>query len=251
MMRYSFPHKINTRADEAGNVLFLILLAVALFAALSYAVTQTGEGGGGGDSETLLISSAQLTQYPAGVRTAVVRMVIRGADAEDLEFNSPSDFEDCAAGTNFQFCVFHPNGGGATYRNSPPDIMSATSGNEDGVWVYNAENEINFIGTTGSTDGVPEQDTVDVIAFLPGITRGICRRVNEKLGIDGIPVESGIDITSKMINEDSTTPYGVCNAGCGGTIGQDVPSLDGQAFGCFELTSGSDNYVYYHVLVER
>ncbi len=82
------------RNGESGNVLFLILIAVALFAALSYAVTQSSRSGGGdAASETNLINSSTITQYPAGIRTALVRMIVSsGVTADELSFNTPSDF---------------------------------------------------------------------------------------------------------------------------------------------------------------
>ncbi len=241
----------DSRSRQSGNVLFLILLAVALFAALSYAVTAT-DSNPAGDSETVLISSAQLTQYPLSVRTAVTRMIIEGADVEDLEFNEPSEFENCAVGTNFEYCVFHPNGGKATYRDAPPDIMSSAGGNEDGEWRYNAENEVKFVGTTGDIEGTPEEGSVELIAFLAGISKGVCGRINEQLGIDEIPVESGIDVDTNKVNTDGSSLVEICEGGCGGTIGgQDAPSLDGKSYACFELNSDSDVFVYYHTLVER
>ena len=75
-------------------MLFLILIAVALFAALSYAVTQSSRSGSGdANSEKSLVSGAEVTQYPAGVRTAIVRMVIsNNISVDQLYFDDPSTF---------------------------------------------------------------------------------------------------------------------------------------------------------------
>lgn len=238
----------NNRLSESGNVLFLILIAVALFAALSYAVTQSTRTGGTGDSETSLITSAQLTQYPATIRTSVVRMIIGGLDIENLEFNAPQEFSNLQSNA---VGVFHPAGGAATYATAPGEMMA--DGNA-GTWVFNAENEIFYLGTTNEASaGTPLSTTVDLVAFLPGITQTLCSRVNDELGITGIPVETGIDVTENLVNSDGTSSghTDFCEGGCGATIGQDVAALDAQPFGCFELTASSGNYVYFHVLVER
>ncbi|MCB9988514.1 MAG: hypothetical protein H6868_04160 [Rhodospirillales bacterium] len=233
----------KTRAAESGNVLFLILIAVALFAALSYAVTQsTRTGGGSGDNETSLISSAQLTQYPAGLRTAVVRMIIGGTDVQNIEFNVPSDFNNCTgAPTSYNNCVFHPSGGGATYSLAPREMMASGS---PGTWVFNTENQINLLGTTNA--GGPQVDTADMIAFLPNITQTLCTRINAELGLPSTPpTESLIDLSTQMTNG-----VDICNGACNGdTIGLDVTELDGQPFGCFQQPAGT--YHYFHVLVER
>ncbi|HEY0901724.1 MAG TPA: hypothetical protein VGD95_06335 [Micavibrio sp.] len=229
------------RQNERGNVLFLILIAVALFAALSYAVTQSSRSGGGdAGKETNLVNSAQITQYPSGIRTAIVRMIIGGTDVTTLKFNPPSTF---SALTTLTEGVFHPNGGGATYSLAPPDVVTTSS---IGEWTFNGENQIVNIGTTAATMTAAE---ADLIAFLPDVSNSVCSKLNESLGLPTTaPEVTGIDFTTQM---DTTTP-GFCNGGCGGTIGSTggADVLNGKPFGCFR-NGAAGEYVYYHVLVER
>lgn len=243
-------HKKN-RVSESGNVLFLILIAVALFAALSYAVTQSTRGGGNADDETSLISSASLTQYPASLKTSLLRMQIsNGVTDEQLEFNNPASAVTCVTTGN---CVFDADGGGASYQQAPSSVMANSS---LGSWTFNAENEVMNIGTSGSGDAVTA-GTADVTAFLDGIRAGICLKINQELGIMTNAQAVG-DIPDENANIDVTTNVDGTNVEAtftpaGGTIGDTGTSnttlLDGQPFGCFQDNGG--NYVYYHVLSEN
>lgn len=238
------PRKTNKqRPAERGNVLFLILIAVALFAALSYAVTQSSRSGGGdASSETNLINSAQVTQYPASIRTAIIRMMVSNSiDITTLEFNPPSDFADC---TSPSVCVFHPGGGGATYAPATGDV----SNSNPQPWVFNGENEVNFVGTTGGGDAVTAS-TAEIMAILPDVKPAICNKINEELGIGTPPTETNIDVDSNLGTGSTGTWVTSLASGPGGTIGEGAAStLDGQAFGCF-IQNG--DYYYYHVLIEQ
>ena len=234
---------------ERGNVLFLILIAVALFAALSYAVTQSSRSGGGdANNETNLINSAQVTQYPSSVRTAIIRMMVSNSiDPGELEFNAPSDFDDCTgAPTSYSACVFHPGGGGATFVRGTSDVSAAPQ-NEPQEWIFNGENEVALVGTTGGGNSVTPT-TADIIAFLPFVKQSVCNRINEELGIGSTPTETAdIDVDTKMGAGGGDYTPGI-NGG-GGTIGESpAQALNGQAFGCFQV--GTD-YFYYHVLIEQ
>src|SRR5690606_535896 len=73
---------------ERGNILFLILLAVILFAALSYAVTSSMRGGGKDASEeSLQLAASDMLQWLASLDAAVMRMHLGGGYAyEDISF---------------------------------------------------------------------------------------------------------------------------------------------------------------------
>lgn len=227
----------HDRMSEKGNVLFLILIAVALFAALSYAVTQsTRSGGGDASKETNLVNAAGITQYPASVKTAITRMVVSNSiDPDSLLFNPPSTFSAFTTTYPATNGVFHPTGGGATYADAPASVMQS---NGAGTWHFNGENQVTNIGTSGTLS----TSNADVIAFLSGVKKAVCDSIHTKLGIPlTYATLTGIDVSSDMNVADPNIDAG------GGTIAS--TELTGQPQGCFQQPA--NNYVYYHVLVER
>lgn len=242
--------KNNThRKSESGNVLFLILIAVALFAALSYAVTQsTRSGSGSTERETVLLNSAGLTQYPTALRTAVVRMILSGSGADTILFDEPDNVNFGGASAASQ--VFHPTGGGAVYQTAPAEVMA--SGGQ-GVWRFNGNFEVPEIGQDGAGGN-------DIIAFLPGVSQSVCKRLNEELGVPagGSPVADGIpdyDAPNASIDEiqksdDISLPTtavdtieSTSNAG----------DFDGQPSACFRDANyiSGGGYIFYSILLER
>ena len=234
------------RRTEKGNVLFLILIAVALFAALSYAVTQSSRTGGGAtDGEANLVNSAQVTQYPASVRTAIVRMIIGGTDVTQLNFDPPSEFGTTCTAVSAA-CVFHPSGGGATAV-SAPAAVSATGSQVE--WIFTSDYGIENIGTTAN----------DIIAMFPGIAGSVCTHLNTELGIG-----AAVDADSDSVGVGATTLPAAANIMKSGNLGIGTAAaapttlidgdFSGQPFGCYDQddsASGGATFVYYHVLVER
>lgn len=244
---------IGTRKREAekGNVLFLILIAVALFAALSYVVTQsTRSGSGSTEREKNILSSAQMTQYPTALRTSLIRMVLSGTPLELIKFNDPANFGSVASTNHL---VFHPQGGGAGFQDG--DGTLSASGATGLTWFFNANFQVPGIGVTETSGRAGNE----IIAFLPGISNGICRQTNEDLGLDldsctmaetGIPSanldENDIDRTITDAYEfNSSAAPGITLQGQGGGC----EAFTRKASGCFR--DNADRNVFFSVLMER
>lgn len=228
------------RSSERGNVLFLILIAVALFAALSYAVTQsTRSGGGDASRETTLVNSSTITQYPASIKTAIIRMIVsNGVTVDQLTFDPPSNFAALTTTALQAQNVFHPSGGGASYAQSPATVMA---NNSPGTWMFSAANQIYNIGQDGTTAGN------DVTAILPAVSQAICERIHSQLGLSTtIPTETGIVLTSGKVVATPAIPAYAATAVIGDSGGS---ILNGQPQGCFQQPAAT--YHYFHVLVER
>lgn len=76
--------------SENGNALFLILIAVALFAALSYAITSSGRGGGDITKEQAQIKAAQISGAIAYLESNINRLYLLGG-YDQVRFNDSAE----------------------------------------------------------------------------------------------------------------------------------------------------------------
>lgn len=83
-------YRLKRRQNQSGNVLFLILIAVALFAALSFVVTQSSRSGGDGLRERENLAASEILNYIVAVRSGVLRMLISGVPVERLSAYTPN-----------------------------------------------------------------------------------------------------------------------------------------------------------------
>lgn len=82
---------LKSASSQNGNVLFLILIAVALFAALSYAITNSTRTNGNGISkEKATAYASQILQFGASMRQTISRMKLsNGCTDSTLDFYTP------------------------------------------------------------------------------------------------------------------------------------------------------------------
>lgn len=183
------------RRSERGNVLFLILIAVALFAALSYVVTQSTRSGSGSiDREAAQLAAADAASYLGEIRRAVATLLIRGCQEGQITFEE-SGFRGGANGpyaggvemlpaganpnapTDKRCHIFHPNGGAVA-----PRILDKTAAaSPPGTWAraghiwFQMEN-LPGIGTDAG---------VDLIAIVPYVSEAVCTAWNKANDVGG------------------------------------------------------------------
>ena len=239
--------------SEKGNALFLILIAVALFAALSYAVTQSGRSSGSIDRETAMIAASQITQYPATLDTTITRMIITGTDVSRIHFGHEEHSGD---GTREdEGNVFHPDGG-ASIRSKPP----ANIGSAEGTYPDMGALEKNTWGFKDITDddsgfyiydiGSNEQRVGrEAFAFLHDISLGVCEQINKGLNLEYDPIPNQDTAVDYEANDGLGDVAAATQGGSTHTFG----ALEGEPFGCIQMGDGPDSahYDYYHALIEQ
>ena len=180
---------------QRGNVLFLILIAVALFAALSYAVTQSSNPAGNNASkEQADLIAAQIVQSAAGIKFAYDRLNISGR-YDQIHFDDSADnpagtvYNGTASpGTGRTIGIFNPINGLAP-PNIPEAAYSSTFGLANAAFLYvPAEVDSDANGTAENDVGTNE---VDVLLRYAVLTEGVCSSINRRLkGDEAIPVFS-------------------------------------------------------------
>lgn len=180
--------------------MFLILIAVALFAALSYAVTKSSRGSGNVNKEKNSLMAAQILQVGADLRAATQRLRIGGLAADDIRFHAnASATATCTVDDGT--CLFMPSGGGAVFpeigNTLPTEAFDASVANTI-IFLETDEDS----GSTGQAqvviDGLGTATGREAMLGIVGVTEGVCAAINKGLGITGIPVQTAAGLTANI-----------------------------------------------------
>ncbi len=240
------------KARQTGNALFLILIAVALFAALSYAVTQSGRGGGSIDRELALLASSQTAEYGAQVGQAVVKLLLLGCAENEISFWNDSDGNGTEDGSDDYFnssspadrtChVFDPAGGGVTPQTPSTQI------NDGSDWFFSGGVQVHDVGNTNF-----DAASQDLTMLLFNIDPEVCQSFNDGLGLglSSVPIDG-----SNLTLSNFFTGTFALDENINGIPGASSPSpcpggLCGEREGCFREENAGERYVIYKVLIAR
>lgn len=248
---------IQNKNSEEGNVLFLILIAVALFAALSYAVTNSTRSGNGNTSnEKSVVGAGQILNLIGSVNAAIMRLRATGCQITQLNvglMGAPPSMGRSFGNVNA------PSDGRCDISKITAASIKITSSALDPKFAGRPSYGTIFTHRNFGVTGVINNGNSGYL-IVPYVTDAVCKDVNKKLfGISNIPGASG----------SSTNNYqpwnGVLFAGPGviNCSGSDLGNNKcGDDMGCFKMgtfndfhevtnasTAGTDvNFVYSRII---
>ncbi len=225
------------KKNYKGNVLFIILIAVGLFAALSYAVSNGMRGGGDIVTDKQAnIAAGELLRAMQDIRQGYQFLwTNEGCSIDEISFVKANkeflteDFDALSPRTDESCDIFSPNGANVSYPENiaryqtpdvPPEVKDILHFLFPG---YNNFANIQNLGTSAPENAI----------FMGYTDKKICDEINRILGYD-----------------DYDTYVSDAWWSSTGIIGDEDTRLQGKSAGCFLSPLFGGTYQAYYVLQE-
>ena len=228
-------------SNAKGNALFLILIAVALFAALSYAVTNSGRGGSGIDREQADILAGQVMQSIAGFQSHLQRLeIIQGYDQVTLNDAAPTSSGTCyIGGASSTPC----NTIGAFHAESGLPPLFFASEIRDAAYAGNVQwSLISAQVTIGGVDvATTAQDLLlEIVAVNEDVCDALNRRIRNDTSISTLSTPSSGGSSFSVLGTITDSGYTTVTANPGASFLWALPYE-----GCAQHTTNSLYYLVY------
>lgn len=225
----------NKARTECGNALIYVLIAIALFAALSFTLarqTNNNQEAGTLRPEEVELAASRVLGYAAQAQSAIDQMFYTNTTIAELDFTLPGQ-----AGFNTAphvDKVFHPGGGGLTPGRLDPKVIAETSTNPPAGWYAGRFNNVEWTPSTGT----------DVLLVAHQINAEICADLNLKItGSTAIPaLSTGLNVAliDGQFHSSSNADFEV----------SDCPLCEGYSTLCVS-DAGATTYSFYNIVAGR
>lgn len=216
--------------NSAGNVVIIILVAVALFGALTFTLSKSMNGGSSDELTQARIDLhvTDIMTYASQAESVVAQMVFDGASIDDIDPILPSDgaFE---TGSDI-YKLFHISGGGLNYKAAKePPFVFETAPTTQSAWVTSTVTNVEWTPTASN----------DLIITAFGIEQEICAELNKRItGSTIIPA----------LTLGGATPDGAFaeDSGGGDLTTTECAACDGYSALC--VSNAADRYYFYSII---
>lgn len=179
------------RQKESGNALVYVLIAIVLFAALSFTLgrqSNTDEAGNLSDGKADLYAT-QIISYSVQAKSVIDQMMFTGTTIDQMDFTLPN-----GAGFNTAphiHKIYHPEGGGLAPGRLAAEAVTQSTTDPVAGWYLGRFNNVDWTATAGQ----------DVILVAYQISKAVCEKINKHVnGSTTIPVLSD-SIKETMIDD--------------------------------------------------
>lgn len=222
----------HSRKKQSGNAMIYVILALALLAALTLAISnQNEEAGNDLSAEQVEILTTKTLTYAGSAKNVIDQMTMSGTDPASLSFTRPNvPSYDTAPHINK---VFHPEGGGLTYEAAQSNIFPGVVLNPARGWYINGETNIEWTPTA--------ENDVMIVAY--GLSSSICASINKKIKNDTtIPVVTGIFEDILLSAEDNG----------GGGVLDTTSCADCEGYPALCVSNvGASLFAYYNIILAQ
>lgn len=213
------------RSSESGNIFLYVLIAIVLFASLTFILSR-GQNSGDKtilDQANLQNTLQRLTTYVGDVSQSWVQMKDTGSDLDKLDLTLPTDGTFNTAPTIHK--IFHPDGGGVLYNSM-----------DDSLFYANTTTPVGWKFVLVNADFSPTSAT-DFLMTYVNISKKLCAKIN-------LSIRNNATIPTTTVNFTNTFVAGsapLTEANCSDC--KTYPSL------CIE--DGSGTYAFYNMIDMR
>ena len=159
---------------------------MVLFAALTYAITQSNRGNAVSMSREIADNrAAELVNYGNAMKYATNSLILRGCDETQINYaNIYYPAPNVNAPANGNCDIFGANGGGVSPRLFGSEYLDSTQTNAaylstKGSLVVNGCNRVQYLGTDVNGLG-----SVDALGIFTAVNPEICKAINKRYNIN-------------------------------------------------------------------
>lgn len=224
--------------NQTGSVFFYILIAITLFAALSYALSRNSRSSSSVmTTQQTKVAAQNVIEQGDIVSNAVQKLILRNLLPDRISFENNVvdgyELDSC----NDRLCrVFDIDGGSLNWTYPPENVNNAEN------WIYTGEAPI-------AGNGFDLRN--DITMILPNIRKEVCQEINFKLGITETnkdPIPSSEDSSITITKLSTNTPISGSSNYIDGT------DIEGKRSICILINTvsgehnASSQYYYIHTL---